>query len=98
MILKNKDGRQTDVQELNRLLTLKPTAKQRFLIERELKCLVSGERNEQNSACYGVRIAGGATISILETTAAAVKSFIPLPPTQDMFSYCIFCTNSENCP
>lgn len=52
MILKNKDGRQADIQELNRLLTLKPTAKQRFLIERELKCLVSGERNEQNSAYY----------------------------------------------
>lgn len=52
MILKNKDGRQADIQELNRLLTLGPTAKQRFLIERELKCLVSGERNEQNSAYY----------------------------------------------
>lgn len=52
MILKNKDGRQADIQELNRLLTLCPTAKQRFLIERELKCLVSGERNEQNSAYY----------------------------------------------
>ncbi|MDK9718522.1 MAG: NERD domain-containing protein [Trichlorobacter sp.] len=52
MILKHKDNRQTDIQELNRLLTLKPTAKQRFLIERELKCLVSGERNEQNSAYY----------------------------------------------
>ena len=34
MILKSKDGRQADIQELNRLLTLKPTAKQRFLIER----------------------------------------------------------------
>ena len=52
MILKNKDVRQADIQELNRLLTLGPTAKQRFLIERELKCLVSGERNEQNSAYY----------------------------------------------
>lgn len=52
MILKSKDGRQADIQELNRLLTLKPSAKQRFLIERELKCLVSGERNEQNSAYY----------------------------------------------
>jgi hypothetical protein len=52
VILKNKDGRQADIQELNRLLTLGPTAKQRFLIERELKCLVSGDRNEQNSAYY----------------------------------------------
>jgi len=52
VILKSKDGRQADIQELNRLLTLGPTAKQRFLIERELKCLASGERNEQNSAYY----------------------------------------------
>lgn len=52
MILKHKDSRQADIQELNRLLTLNSTAKQRFLIERELKCLVSGERNEQNSAYY----------------------------------------------
>ena len=52
MILKSKDSRQSDIQELNRLLNLKPTAKQRFLIERELKCLMSGERNEQNSAYY----------------------------------------------
>ena len=52
MILKEKDSRQSDVQELNRLLTLNPTAKQRFLIERELKCLKSGDRNEQNSAYY----------------------------------------------
>jgi hypothetical protein len=34
------------------LIGLKITAKQRFLIEKELKCLVSGERNEQNSAYY----------------------------------------------
>lgn len=52
MILKDKDSRQADIQELNRLLTLNLTAKQRFLIEREMKCLVSGERNEQNSAYY----------------------------------------------
>lgn len=52
MLLKSKDGRQEDIQELNRLLTRKVTAKQRFEIERELKCLLSGERNEQNSAYY----------------------------------------------
>jgi hypothetical protein len=52
MLLKSKDGRQEDIRELNRLLTQKITAKQRFYIERELKCLVSGERNEQNSAYY----------------------------------------------
>lgn len=52
MIIKNKDSRQPDIQELNRLLTMRPTAKQRSFIERELKCLVSGERNEENSAYY----------------------------------------------
>lgn len=52
MLLKSKDGCKEEIQELNRLLTLKVTAKQRFAIERELKCLLSGERNEQNSAYY----------------------------------------------
>lgn len=52
MVYKTKDGRQADIQELNRLLALKLTAKQRFLIEREMKCLISGDSNEQNSAYY----------------------------------------------
>ncbi len=52
MLIKSKDGRLEDIQELNRLLSLNITAKQRFSIERELKCLVSGDRNEQNSAYY----------------------------------------------
>lgn len=52
MLFKTKDGLQGNVQELKRLLSFKITAKQRFLIERELKILASGERNEQNSAYY----------------------------------------------
>lgn len=52
MILKKKDSREADIAELNWLLSLKLTGRQRFLIEKELKCLVSGERNEQNSAYY----------------------------------------------
>lgn len=52
MLIKSKDGRLEDIRELNRLLTLDITAKQRSSIERELKCIVSGERNEQNSAYY----------------------------------------------
>lgn len=52
MILKKKDSREADISELNRLLTLKLTSRQRFLVDKELKCLVSGERNEQNSAYY----------------------------------------------
>lgn len=52
MLLKQKDNRDADIQELNRLLGSNLTAKQRFMAERELKCLQSGERNEQNSAYY----------------------------------------------
>ena len=52
MILKNKDTRTEDIQELNRLLTLNISSKQRFLIERELKCLLSGNSGENNSAYY----------------------------------------------
>jgi len=52
MLLKQKDNRDADIQELNRLLGSNLTAKQRFMVERELKCLQSGERNEQNSSYY----------------------------------------------
>lgn len=52
MIFKQKDSRDNDINELNRLLMLDLTAKQRFLVERELKCLQLGERNEKNSAYY----------------------------------------------
>lgn len=52
MILKNKDTRAEDIQELNRLLTLNISSKQRSLIERELKCLMSGNSGESNSAYY----------------------------------------------
>lgn len=52
MILKQKDNRNEDIQELNRLLTLNISAKQRFLVERELKCLLSGNSGESNSAYY----------------------------------------------
>ncbi len=52
MLLKSKDSREDDIKELNFLLTLGLTAKQRSLVELELKCLQSGERNEQNSAYF----------------------------------------------
>lgn len=52
MILKQKDNRTEDIQELNRLLGLNISGKQRFLIERELKCLMSGNSGESNSAYY----------------------------------------------
>lgn len=52
MILKQKDTRTEDIQELNRLLSLNISSKQRFLIERELKCLMSGNSGESSSAYY----------------------------------------------
>jgi hypothetical protein len=52
MILKQKDDRTEDIQELNRLLGLNISSKQRFLIERELKCLMSGSSGESSSAYY----------------------------------------------
>ncbi|WP_243375477.1 nuclease-related domain-containing protein [Geotalea sp. SG265] len=52
MILKARDGRDEDIQELNRLLTLDLSGKQRFLVERELKCLKSGNSGESSSAYY----------------------------------------------
>lgn len=52
MLLKSKDSCVEGIQELRKLLELKITAKQRFEIDRQLKCLISGNRNEQNSAYY----------------------------------------------
>jgi len=53
MILKNKDDRAEDIQELNRLMSLNISSKQRFLIERELKCLMSGNRGHLWGAPMG---------------------------------------------
>lgn len=52
MIIKSADNRQDDVAELRRLLDCQISAKQRFLIEREIKCIGSGVRGEETSAYY----------------------------------------------
>lgn len=52
MIIKKSDDRATDVMELHRLLQYPISAKQRFLIEREAKCIGSGVRGEDSSAYY----------------------------------------------
>jgi hypothetical protein len=52
MILKTKDTRTEDIQELNRLLSLNISSKQRSLVERELKCLMSGNSGESSAAYY----------------------------------------------
>jgi len=52
MILKNKDSCAKNIQELNRLLTLNLSAKQRSLIELELKSTMSGNSGEESSAYY----------------------------------------------
>jgi len=52
MIIKKGDNREADVSELRRLLECPISAKQRFLIEREIKCIGSGVRGEESSAYY----------------------------------------------
>jgi len=52
MILKHKDSCIDDIQELNRLLSLNISAKQRSLVELELKCLMSGNSGEGSSAYF----------------------------------------------
>lgn len=52
MLIKERDNHDEDVETLRRLLECQITAKQRFLIEREIKCLGSGARGEESSAYY----------------------------------------------
>ena len=52
MLLKNKDPRQCDIEELNRLLSLPITPRQRTLIEQELRFLQAGERNEESATYF----------------------------------------------
>ena len=52
MILKQKDSCSEDILELNRLLSFNLSAKQRSLVELELKCLMSGNSGEDSSAYY----------------------------------------------
>lgn len=52
MIIKKGDNREADVSELRRLLECPISTKQRFLIEREIKCIGSGVRGEESSAYY----------------------------------------------
>lgn len=52
MIIKHKDSLAGAKQELEGLLKLSLSAKQRFLVERELKIMKAGERGEQDSAYF----------------------------------------------
>ena len=52
MLLKYKDPRLCDIEELNRLLSLPITPRQRTLIEQELRFLQAGERNEESAAYF----------------------------------------------
>jgi len=52
MLIKARDNHDADVETLQRLLDRQLTAKQRFLIEREIKCIGSGARGEESSAYY----------------------------------------------
>lgn len=52
MIVKNRDSFENDIAQLEGLLSLHLTERQRFIIEREIKFLRSGEKGEKNSAYY----------------------------------------------
>ena len=52
MLIKERDIHDGDVEHIQRLLECQVTAKQRFLIEREIKCISSGARGEESSAYY----------------------------------------------
>jgi hypothetical protein len=52
MIIKKMDSKQEEIQELEVLLKSKLTSYQRFLIERELKAVMSGVSGEKDSGYY----------------------------------------------
>ena len=52
MLIKERDNHDSDVESLRSLLDCQISAKQRFLIEREIKCIGSGARGEDSSAYY----------------------------------------------
>ncbi len=52
MLIKERDNHDSDVESLRNLLDCQISAKQRFLIEREIKCVSSGARGEDSSAYY----------------------------------------------
>jgi len=52
MLIKERDNHDSEGESLRRLLGCQISAKQRFLIEREIKCIGSGARGEDSSAYY----------------------------------------------
>jgi hypothetical protein len=52
MLIKERDNHDAGVDRLRGLLDRQISAKQRFLIEREIKCIGSGARGEDSSAYY----------------------------------------------
>jgi hypothetical protein len=52
MLIKERDNHDSDVESLRSLLARKISAKQRLLIEREIKCVSSGARGEDSSAYF----------------------------------------------
>jgi len=52
MIIKNRGSFENDIAQLKELLSLRLTDKQRFLLEREIRFLRSGEKGEKDSAYY----------------------------------------------
>lgn len=52
MIIKKRDSKDSDINELTSLLSLNLPENKKFLIERELRFVKSGDRGEKDSAYY----------------------------------------------
>ena len=52
MIIKKGDSKEADIKELSSLLSLPLPDNKRFLIERELRFIKSGDKGEKDSAYF----------------------------------------------
>jgi hypothetical protein len=52
MLIKKRDSKQAEFEELTRLLSLPLPENKKFLIERELRCIKSGDQGENDAAYF----------------------------------------------
>jgi hypothetical protein len=52
MLIKKRDSKQAEFEELTRLLSLSLPENKKFLIERELRCIKSGDQGEKDAAYF----------------------------------------------
>ncbi len=77
MLIKERDNHDYDVKTLQNLLDCQLSAKQRFLIEREIKFVGSGARGEESSAYYiDFRFRDSGNTAIIHDLRLEHKSFV----------------------